>query len=113
MEQHEDDLHIGEYMQAVEDGTMTQFLPPEVRTLVDAGRPWVFLLKWTCPKCKERCTSNLPNTIETDGYEHTFRENGEYCGEVYRGGRIGLTAMVGITAEQATFMLANREDDLL
>lgn len=37
-------------------------------------------VKWTCDKCGERCTSNIPNVYNTGGYIHEEREDGTVCG---------------------------------
>lgn len=47
-------------------------------------------IKWTCPRCGERVTCSDANTIYQKGYGHEERENGTYCGEIYRGDKFGL-----------------------
>lgn len=50
-------------------------------------------IKWTCPKCGDRCCSDRPNEFNAGGYLHTEREDGTPCGGVYQGTMFGLRAV--------------------
>lgn len=49
-------------------------------------------VKWTCPKCGDRCISTEKNTFNMGGYVHETRDNGEPCGELYNGDAWGCMA---------------------
>lgn len=49
------------------------------------GKSWI---KWTCPKCGERCLSTDPDTINLGGYQH------DACGGVYTGALYGLMVLL-------------------
>lgn len=44
-------------------------------------------VKWTCPDCGERVTSDTANTFHAGGYRH------EGCGGFYDGDRFGFMAV--------------------
>jgi predicted RNA-binding Zn-ribbon protein involved in translation (DUF1610 family) len=48
-------------------------------------------VKWTCPKCGERVTSNEANVVHTGGYRH------DDCGGMYHGDLFGFMAIFGST----------------
>lgn len=50
-------------------------------------------IKWTCPKCGERVTSDQANCFYMQGYKHTEKDDGTPCGETYRGTMFGLRAL--------------------
>jgi rubrerythrin len=51
-------------------------------------------VKWTCPKCGDRCIANEKNTFNVSGYIHETRENGERCDTHYNGDQWGLMAIM-------------------
>jgi len=64
------------------------------RMLEHEGYTQVFL-KWTCPKCGDRCMSDVPNEYAQTGYIHTERENGQPCGHHYQGENgYGITGVI-------------------
>lgn len=50
---------------------------------------WV---KWTCPDCGERATSNEPDVVHTGGYLHQEKADGTPCGAWYFGTVFGMRA---------------------
>jgi len=56
---------------------------PALKKIVEQGDK--FYLKWTCPACSERVTSNEPNMYETGGYFHQEKVDGSPCGKLYVG----------------------------
>ena len=55
-----------------------------------ASDDWLCLIKWTCPKCGDRCQADEWNVIHTKGYLHSERADGSPCGGVYTGEMFGL-----------------------
>lgn len=55
------------------------------------GQAWI---KWTCPKCGERCVADESNKIHTGGYEHAG------CGGIYQGNVFGLLVLLPINKEK-------------
>lgn len=51
-------------------------------------------VKWTCTRCGDRVTSNVPNVFNTGGYLHEERESGDVCGGVYTGNYYGLAILL-------------------
>lgn len=51
-------------------------------------------IKWTCPRCGERVTSDNEGSIHLDGYKHTQKKDGTLCGGVYEGNLFGLRVAV-------------------
>lgn len=49
-------------------------------------------VKWTCPKCGDRCISNEKNCFQTQGYRHEEKVDGSPCGEIYWGPLYGVLA---------------------
>jgi hypothetical protein len=66
-------------------------LIPEIERHVELGR--VVLLKWVCPACGERVTSNDPNSYCTQGYVHEEKKDGTPCGQLYTGELFGYLLM--------------------
>lgn len=54
-------------------------------------------VKWTCPRCGERCTANEANSFYTKGFRHTEKADGGPCGEVYTGPLYGLLVVFSST----------------
>lgn len=65
---------------------------PEIQRMMrevhaKGGQSWI---KWTCPKCGERCVATEPNQINLAGYEH------DACGGVYTEHLFGLMVVLPI-----------------
>ena len=67
--------------------------PEELVAAMDKfiAKGFFVLVKWTCPKCKERVTSGVPNVYHSAGYYH----DSPGCGFLYQGQRFGLAAIKG------------------
>ena len=46
-------------------------------------------IKWTCPRCGERCISGTPNLINT-----SYKHDDEHCGAIYTGQQYGLMVIL-------------------
>ena len=66
------------------------------------ARGFQIWIKWTCPRCGDRCCADEPNTFCAHGYRHSTRENGEPCGHHYNGQRYGLMAATAIKPNTPT-----------
>lgn len=53
-------------------------------------------VKWTCPKCGQRCTSPDANTFHTQGYLHDELS----CGHLYTGDQFGLLLVASMGGTQ-------------
>lgn len=65
-------------------------LVPKLRELLEKFPKTEFWLKWTCPKCGERCATDESNVIYMEGNVHTLRADGTDCGEWYKGTKYGV-----------------------
>ena len=64
---------------------------PRMDELIQQG--CLVFLKWTCPSCGERVTSNQANAYQTDGYQHEEKADGSLCGGLYMGTRFNYIMM--------------------
>jgi len=69
-------------------------LIPEMDELIRQGHS--VYVKWTCPKCGDRCRDDTPNRFCTEGYRHSTREDGSYCGGEYEGDLFGFMLVAGV-----------------
>ncbi len=71
---------------------------PRMNELIQDG--CLVFLKWTCPSCGERVTSNQPNTYQTKGYQHEEKADGSLCGGLYMGTRFNYVMIASTGTAQ-------------
>ena len=82
------------------DGSRDEIIQEIERTLQKFPLALCYV-KWTCPKCRDRVTSDRPNVFNIGGYLHTKREDGSFCGTQYDGDRYGFRLILpGTTADR-------------
>jgi hypothetical protein len=83
------------------DAPTPEALINSMNRMIAAG--YLVLVKWTCPKCGERCESGEPNVFHAQGYYHDVPG----CGALYEGPRYGFAAILASDREMIQKMITD------